>query len=174
MLPQSTIAYYITQDNNEHFHVDLWQNAPNTGCKLHKLIQYIFSDQGYWYRRIVILALITLALIFLIPENMIPIVYVRYLLGLFLVIFLPGYTLGHAFQFASYSESSKKIQQIGLSISLSLALTITTGFFLSVTPIGLRTSTITLSLIALTIIFSTIAIQREQKKSSNEQNHHTE
>jgi uncharacterized membrane protein len=59
------------------------------------------------------------------------------------------------------SENMDSIERIALSLGLSLALTPIVGLILNYTPFGIRLAPITLSLLALTLIFATVALYRE-------------
>ena len=53
------------------------------------------------------------------------------------------------------------IERVALSLGMSLALVPIVGLILNYTPWGIRLTPITLSLLALTIVFATAAILRE-------------
>jgi hypothetical protein len=121
---------------------------------------YLLSPHSYWYWTIITLALATAATVFTIPENAYPIVYARYVLGSIFVVFLPGYSLTKAL----FSEKEiDNIERAALSIGMSLALVPITGLLLNYTPWGIRATPLTVSLLALTTIFATTAIFREQQ-----------
>ncbi len=70
------------------------------------------------------------------------------------------------------SESLENIERFALSIALSITLTPMVGLVLYYTPIGIGLSPITLSLLVLTLLFSTAAMAREyQAKSNIQQNY---
>jgi uncharacterized membrane protein len=84
------------------------------------------------------------------------------------VLFLPGYAFAKAiFQkkvpIKTSSESFDTIERVVLSIGLSIALTIMVGLLLYYTPLGIGLTSITLSLLALTTVFATIAMARESR-----------
>jgi len=119
---------------------------------------YFLSAKAAWYWIILALAATTTTLVSIIPENVYPLVYARYVLGSIFVLWLPGYTLIKAL---FPTKELDKIERITLSIGMSLALVPLTGLLLNYTPWGIRTTPITLSLLALTITFATAAIIRE-------------
>jgi len=121
---------------------------------------YLTSPNARWYWITILLALITTITVFVIQENSSPLMYVRNILGAIFVLFLPGYS----FIKALFPEKElDNIERIALSIGMSLALVPITGLVLNYTPLGIRVTPITLSLLALTAIFATIAIIREQQ-----------
>jgi len=91
-------------------------------------------------------------------------------LGAIFVLFLPGYT----FIRALFPEKElDNIERTALSMGMSLALVPITGLILNYTPWGIRTTPVTLSLLALTTIFATAAITREhQTKTKQNQRTH--
>jgi hypothetical protein len=127
---------------------------------------YMFSSQSYWYWITTALIIAATVSVFTIPEDAFPIVYVRYILGSFFVLYLPGYAFIKALfpkevPFKTRSEELDNIERVALSAGMSIALVPITGLFLNYTPWGIRTTPVTLSLLALTITFATAAIKRE-------------
>ena len=131
------------------------------------LKSYLKSSHSYWYWTIIAIALATTTTVFTIPENAYPIVYTRYVLGSVFVLFLPGYSLIKAL---FPTKELDNIERTVLSIVMSLTLVPITALLLNYTPWGIRTTPVTLSLLALTITFATIALMREQEISKNLQN----
>jgi len=119
---------------------------------------YLFSLKATWYWTIIILSFVTTTIIFTIPEGAYPIKYVRYLLGSLFVLFLPGYTFIKAL---FPTKDIDNIERTALSIGMSLTLVPITGLLLNYTPWGIRTTSITLSLLFLTIILTATAVIRE-------------
>jgi len=131
-----------------------------------KIIDYIRSSQAYWYWTTIIISLTTTILVFTVPEDAYPIVYVRYVLGSIFVIWMPGYTFIKALfptkvPIQTSSTELDTVERIALSVGMSLALVPLVGLLLNYTPWGIRLTPITLSLLALTLSFSTAAIVRE-------------
>jgi hypothetical protein len=121
---------------------------------------YFLSAKAAWYWIIVALAATTTALVFIIPEDAYSLIYARYVLGALFVLWLPGYTLIKAL---FPTKELDNIERTALSIGMSLALAPITGLLLSYTPWGMRTTPITLSLLALTLTLATAAIIREHQ-----------
>lgn len=101
----------------------------------------------------------------------ISIAYVRNVLGVIFVLFLPGYAFIKAFfptklPIKTSSESLDTIERVALSIGMSIALTPIVGLILYYTPLGIGLTPITLSLLALTTVFATAAVAREYQKKS--------
>jgi len=132
---------------------------------------YLFSNQALWFWITTILVIGAATSVFTIPEDAFPIVYARYFLGSLFVLFLPGYSFIKALfpkqvPFKTRSEELDNIERIALSIGMSLALVPLTGLLLNYTPWGIRTTPITLSLLALTTAFATAAIIREYQMAT--------
>ncbi len=161
--------YYIPEKDTLE-HVIHLKNQGKITLKNHQTLvspvlrSYIFSTEASWYWAIIAVAVATAALVFTVPENAIPIVYVRYVLGSIFVLFLPGYSLIKAL----FPEKElDNIERAALSIGMSLALVPITGLILNYTPWGIRTTPVTLSLLALTTVFATAAIIREHQTKTN-------
>lgn len=132
------------------------------------LATYITTGQALWYWASIIIALATAISAFTIPEDLFPLVYIRYALGTIFVLWLPGYTFIKALfpthvPIKTSSENLDTIERIALSIGMSLALVPIVGLLLNYTPWGIRLTPIVLSLLALTIVFATVALIREKQ-----------
>ena len=128
------------------------------------LKSYFLSSHSYWYWIIITLALATTTTVFIIPENLTPFIYIRYVLVFIFILFLPGYSLT---RLLFSTKELNGIERVALSIGMSLAIVPITGLILYYTPLGITTTPITLSLLALTTIFGTAAIVREQHYKIN-------
>lgn len=122
--------------------------------------RYLLSKQACWYWATIVVAAITTTLVFAISEDNYPIVYVRYLFGAMFVLWVPGYSFMKAL-FPTREIDS--IERIALSIGISVALVPIVGILLSYTSFGMRTTPITISLLALAITFATVAIVKEHQ-----------
>ena len=135
------------------------------------IVTYLFTFESVWYWTIVAVAIATVITVFIIPQELYPLVYVRNVLGVIFVLFLPGYSFVKAFfpvkvPIKTSSKSLDTIERVVLSIGLSIALTPMVGLILYYTPIGIGLTPITLSLLALTTAFSTAALVREYQAKS--------
>jgi len=139
---------------------------PNQAQIPQKLTAYLTSNHAYWYWITIILASITVVVVFLIPENAFPLVYARYVLGTIFILWLPGYTFIKALfpeksNFKKSEKSLDTIERVALSLGMSIALVPMVGLLLNYTPWGIQLTPVTLSLLALTLVFATTAIIRE-------------
>ena len=141
-----------------------------------KLKGYLSSSQARWYWITLALTAATAIVVFTVPEDAFPLAYLRNVLGIIFVLWLPGYAFMKALfprhlRFthgqAGSSETSQKnldtIEGIALSIGMSLALVPIVGLLLNYTPWGVNLTPIVLSLVALTTIFATAAVIREHQ-----------
>ena len=129
---------------------------------------YLRTSQATWYWITITLTVLSIICIFTIPENVYPIVMVRYILGAVFVLWLPGYTLTKALfpntlPLKTSDKDLDSVERIALSFGMSLALVPIIGLLLNYTPWGIRLTPITLSLTASTLIFATAAIIRENQ-----------
>ncbi len=109
------------------------------------------------------LSVFTLIFIFTPPLNQ---TFIRSILGLLFVLFIPGYVLtGALFPKKSDLEG---IERLALSFGLSLAITPLIGLALNYTPWGIRLIPIVLSLTIFTFILVFIAILRRRNLAEGE------
>jgi len=125
-----------------------------------KLAPYLKTEKASWYWVTIALIMASAIAVFAIPENAYPIVYLRHVLSIILVLWLPGYSLIKAL---FPQKELDNIERTALSIGMSLALVPITGLILHYTPWGIETTPVTLTLLALTAIFATAAIIREHQ-----------
>jgi len=157
-LPQQEIIEYILDLQNQG-KLSLKQDATFIPLTLKS---YLLSSHSYWYWTVITLTIATTASVFTITENAYPLVYARYLLGSIFVLLLPGYSLIKAL---FPTKELDNIERTALSMGMSIALVPIIGLLLNYTPWGIRTTPITLSLLALTTVFATAAVIREHQKT---------
>jgi hypothetical protein len=130
------------------------------------LSSYVQSNQALWYWATVAVAILTMASAFLISENFYPWSYIRNVLGLIFVLWLPGYTFIKALfpvnaPKIETSTNLRYVERIALSIIMSSALIALIGLFLNFTPWGINLTTTVSSLLVFSLVFSTAAVVRE-------------
>lgn len=131
-----------------------------------KISAYLKTTQALWYWITLAWTIATIAVVFTIPEDSYPAVYVRQVLGVVFVLWLPGYSFIKALfpkqvPIKTSDKDLDAIERAALSLGMSLALVPIVGLLLNYTPWGIRLTPITLSLTALTIVFATAGIIRE-------------
>jgi hypothetical protein len=132
---------------------------------------HLFSWRAAWYWTTIALATATAITVFTVPEKAYPMVYLRSALSVIFVLYLPGYAFIKALfpskiPMKTSSEDPDTIEQIALSLGMSLALVPIVGLILNYTPWGITLTPITLSLLALTVVFATVAILRKPQASA--------
>ena len=131
-----------------------------------KFSSYLHSNQAVWYWITITLTLATMLVVFVVPENDFPLVYVRYVLGIIFVLWLPGYAFIKALfpkqlPLRTSDKDLDTIERVALSLGMSIALVPIVGLLLNYTPWGIRLTPIVLSLTTLTSALATTAIARE-------------
>ena len=141
------------------------ENPPLTPPKLGT---YLKTEQAFWYWATIATAIITAVMVFMVPENLIPLSYFRIVLGTIFILWLPGYTFIRAL-FPQHeppkinAKNLDTVERIALSLGMSLALVPIVGLLLNYTPWGIRLTPIVLSLLTLTLVFATVAAVREHR-----------
>jgi hypothetical protein len=166
-LSEKEIVNLLSQleaDDKIHFNVKRELASDSIGT-------YLFTSEAEWYWTIIALAMVTTIIVFTIPQDWYPLAYIRNVLGVIFVLFLPGYAFTKTFfpsklPIKTSSESLDMIERFALSIGLSIALVSIVGLLLYYTPLGIGLTEITLSLLALTAVFATAAVAREYQAKS--------
>ncbi len=117
---------------------------------------YAFSPSGMWYWCALLATLLSLILISVSSGFAL---YLRYLFGGLLVLFLPGFSLVELLY--SKRKELDDLTRVALSIGLSLAIVPLTGLVLNYTPWGIRLLPVAISLVSVTILFLTLALRRK-------------
>jgi hypothetical protein len=160
---------YLQQEGKIHL------RPPQTPTS-EKFSSYLGSNQALWYWVTMILTVATVIVVFTVPEDAFPLVYLRYVLGAMFIVWLPGYAFiralfpqtlpfsrGLAHSLGTTEKNLDIIERVALSVGMSIALVPIVGLLLNYTPWGIRLTPIVLSLTAFTIIFATAAIVREHQ-----------
>ncbi len=125
----------------------------------------LFSS--HWYLLTIALGVIAVVFVFTIPQNAYPWIYVRNILGLIFVFFVPGYAFVRAFFPRSVGDTSVKsieiIEKVALSVGLSIAIVSIVGLALYYSPFQLDLSAIVVSIFVLASIFATTGLLRENR-----------
>ena len=136
-----------------------------------KFSTYLKSPETAWYRLTMATAVITVAVVFLIPENLYPWIYSRYILGAVFVLWLPGHSLIKLIfpldmPIKMSTENLEKVEYIALSIGASLAIAPLIGLLLNYSILGIRPAPVILSLLTFTVLISTAAVVRDYLATS--------
>jgi hypothetical protein len=116
---------------------------------------YAWSPLSVWFWAAVAAVVASLALISVTSGVAL---YLRYVFGSVLVLFLPGYALIETL----YPKGElEELVRFALSIGLSLALVPLTGLALNYTPFGIRLLPVAISLAGLTVALLVVALSRK-------------
>jgi Protein of unknown function (DUF1616) len=119
-------------------------------------VAYLFSPFSMWFWLATAAVLLSCLLIFVSSGFGL---YLRYVFGGLLVLFLPGYALVELL-YAKRNELEDLVR-VALSIGLTLALAALIGLALNYTPFGIRLYPVEASLAIVTEIFLLGAVQRK-------------
>ena len=122
---------------------------------------YIRSTHATWFWITIILVIATTITVFTIQEDALPLVYIRNILGILFILFLPGYSLIKTL-FPKHEINIK--ERIAFSIGTSIAIIPLMGILLNNSPWGMRLTPITLSILFLTIILAISGVIREHQE----------
>ena len=141
------------------------------GLQSPTLTTYLKSSAAIWYWATIIVGGLAVAFVFIISENDFPWIYIRNVLGIFFVFFLPGYAFLKVIstnneQSKTSKENLENIELIVLSIGMSIALVSIMGLLLYYSPWGLDLYSIVFFLFGFSLVFSTIAIIRDSRKNT--------
>jgi hypothetical protein len=125
---------------------------------------YIRSNHATWYWLTLLLIIVTTIIVFTVPGRAYPLSYIRHILGIIFMIFLPGYSL---IKTLYPTREIDEIERIGLSIGSSIAMVPLVGFLLNFTPWGIRLEPLTLGILLLTVILSTMGLLREHQEKTS-------
>jgi Protein of unknown function (DUF1616) len=170
-IPEEDIVAILLQleDENEiHFNKKTSQ-IPKT------LSSYMFSYNSIWFWTTIVISTATAFSVFTIPENTYHLTFIRQILGAIFVGFLPGYVFIKTLYpskvpIPTSSENLDTIERIAFSLVLSIVFTAIVGLILNYTPWGIRLMPITLSLLALTMVFASTGLIREYQATGKLQN----
>ncbi len=135
---------------------------------------YFLSQEAFWYWAIIVFSIFTAIIVFLIPYSNSPLVYLRYIFGVPFVLFSPGYSFLKILypktpiktDFLLTREKQKTsnidlIDRFALSIATSMIFISIVGLALNYTPWGLSLISVNISLLLLSVIFSTMGALRQ-------------
>ncbi|AFK50861.1 membrane protein [Thermogladius calderae 1633] len=114
-------------------------------------------DYSLWFWTLISVEAITLLLVAVSSTSPI-LTFARYLFGSLFVLFLPGYSLIRALY---QSRELSPIEELALSIGLSLAIVPLVGLVLNYTPFGIRLTPVLTSLALLTTALSLLGLYRK-------------
>ncbi len=138
------------------------QNSSKSTRFLYEYILYLLT---------IVVAIIAVVAVFVVPDNVNPAAYIRMILDLVLVLFLPGFSFMKALYpsgvpIKTSSEGLDIAEFIVLSLGLSIAITPMVGLALYFSPWGMGPGPVARILLGLVIVFVAIAVFREYRGES--------
>ena len=132
------------------------------------LKKVLFLQKTAWYWITIAFVAAAAISIFVVPDGIYPLAYLRIILGAIFVLFLPGFVLIRAIFPAKFvtnlsSQNMDTLDCAALSLGVSIAIVTITGLLLNYLPFGLNLASITISLLVLTIIVATAALLHEKQ-----------
>lgn len=122
------------------------------------LWRYVKSHYSLWFWLLNATVVLTAIVVYVIPRNP-PFTYIRYILGLTLVLYLPGCSLIEALY--PKREGLTPLERFTLSIGLSLTLILVVGLGLNYTPWGICLDSTFTSISIITIVLTSTALPRK-------------
>jgi hypothetical protein len=116
-----------------------------------------WSPYSVWFWAAVAAVLVSMGLISVTSGV---VLYLRYVFGSVLILFLPGYSLIEALY---PKRELDDLTRFALSIGLSLALVPLVGLILNYTPFGIRLIPVTISIAGLTLVLLIYALYRKHR-----------
>jgi len=121
-------------------------------------LDYFASQYSLWFWALSAFLGVSVFSIYLMPQ-VYPLVYVRYLCGALLVLYVPGFTLIEALY--PKADELERLERFGLSVGLSIALVPLVGLVLNYTPWGIRLDPSLMSLILLVLVLGFMGVYRK-------------
>lgn len=112
-----------------------------------------------WFGIIVLYTVLTLLFVYFIPSDS-PFSVINYVFGFIFVAVVPGYCLvSLLFQEGKLDVVEKSV----LSVALSFSIAGLSGLFLGLSPIGMTTTSLTVSLSSIVLVLAFLAFIRKRK-----------
>lgn len=123
------------------------------------LPRYVLSLECLWFWSITVLIMSTALIVFYAVNA--PLLYVRYVLGSLLVLYVPGSMLVEALY--PKGDDLKNLERLALSIGLSLAIVPLIGLLLNYLPWGMELTPIAVSLAIFAESMAAVALVRKHQ-----------
>ena len=112
-----------------------------------------------WFGTIVLFTALTMLIVYFVPNDS-PFSISRYLFGFVFVTILPGYCLVSVL---FHEGKLELVEKAVLSVALSFSIAGVSGLFLGLSPIGMTTSSLTISLSIIVVVLAFLAFIRKRK-----------
>ena len=124
------------------------------------------SQKGLWLADLILVMLLTILTMAFVIFPPLKGTFIRSILGVLLVLFIPGYSLVSAL--FPHKGDLDGIERTALSLGLSIAVTPLIGLALNFTPWGIRLDPILISLTYFTLIMILVAFLRRRRLPAEE------
>jgi uncharacterized membrane protein len=128
--------------------------------------QYSSTPERRFYPDIILVVILTLLCALFVLEPTLNKTVIRTVLGLLLILFLPGYAL--ITSLFPKRDDLDTIERLALIFGLSIAITPLIGLALNYTPFGIRLDPILASLTGVTLLLSAVAYLRRMKTAEED------
>lgn len=125
---------------------------------LRNFLYYFFSLESVSFWILVGYSVLTSLIVLLVSEP--PLLYLRYILGVGLVLYVPGAVL---IEVLYPSSDLEPLERFSLSIGLSLAIVPFIGLILNYTPLGIRLEPVLYSIVLFSIAAGFVALVRKYR-----------
>lgn len=111
-----------------------------------------------WFGTIVVYTILTLIFVYSIPEGSQFSVF-KIIFGFIFVAVVPGYSLVNLL---FIERKLDLVEKAVLSVALSFSITGVAGLFLGISPVGMTTSSLTISLSIIVVVLAFLALLRKK------------
>ena len=118
----------------------------------------LFSYSTVWYWSVIAFCLLAIFSVLAIPSDLFPFVYIRWVFGLVLLLYIPGFCLVRSL----FPKEIMNIEVVIWSICFSLILILLVALFWNFTPLGLSEMPIAVTLAILSVMLASVAILRNK------------
>lgn len=123
--------------------------------KVREFRRLFFSFSMLWYWGVIAISLTAIISVLAISPSLFPFVYIRWLSGLAILLWVPGFCFVKAL---FPKKEIGNLETLILSVSSSLILVVLVGLFCNFTPLGLSELPIVVTLSALSVVLASISV----------------
>lgn len=123
--------------------------------KVREFRRLFFSFSMLWYWGVIAISLTAIISVLAISPSLFPFVYIRWLSGLAILLWVPGFCFVKAL---FPKKEIGNLETLILSVSSSLILVVLVGLFCNFTPLGLSELPVVVTLSALSVVLASISV----------------
>lgn len=117
----------------------------------------LFSYSAFWYWGVIVFCLAAVFSVLAIPSDLIPFVYIRWMFGLVLLLYVPGFCLVRSL---FPKKEIMNIEVVIWNLCFSLIMVLLVALFWNFTPLGLSEMPIAVTLAVLSVLLASVAVLR--------------